>query len=269
MAKSSYLDNLISGATPNKYKVRYLTELWNDNSVNTYDTYRYSITNNFSNTRAVAVAGSDYLNNLNTNQTVLDMNDPYLATVTLNSEFLPTYRRPDVSVENLSIKAPPEYLPAKISAIKNGITTAVIPILFPKAFGRSRSASFAKENPVGSTVPIMAYSYTDAEEIPLEFDALVDYLPSGYESLSAYVDAVFSILKPTYGTGNNSNVVYEPTVKVEFADIVFMGVCTSVQVSYDNLYHPKYELDAAGNLKNIKPSFAHASISCQFTKLGS
>lgn len=251
MAKSSYLDNLINGSTPSQYKIRYLSELWNSGVLNNYDTYRYSITNNFSNEIAVAIAGSDYLNNLNTNQTVLNMQNPYLAGITLNSEFLPINRMSEAiaSKTAMTIKAPADYLPATITAIKNGVASKTIPILFPISFARSRSASFAKENPVGSTVPIMAYSYTDAEEIPLEFDALADYLPDGFSSLKEYVDAVFDILQPR----KSNNVVYEPTVAVEFADVVFKGICTNVNVNYDNLYNYK--------------SFAHAKISCQFTRL--
>ena len=260
MAKSSYIDNLINGATPDQYKSRYLTELWNNGSVNNYDTYKYSITNNFSNEIAIAVAGSEYLNNLNNNQTVLDMQNPYLSSVTLNPQYLPTINTnmrntyADSKTGELipyvsSITAPPDYLTARITPVKNGKGGTPIPILFPLSFSRSISASFAKENPVGSTTPIMAYSFTDAEEIPLEFDALADYLPTGYTSLKQYVDAVFNLLKP----GVANNVIYEPTVIVEFADMSFKGVCTSVSVSYDNLYNYK--------------SFAHAKINCSFTKL--
>lgn len=262
MAKSSYIDNLINGASPSAYRDRYLTELWRTNSVNSYDTYRYSITNNFSNEIAIAVAGSDYLNNLRTNQTVLDMQDPYLSSITLNTQYLPiernnmknTYIDPDTGKEvpyDISITAPPDYLPATITPVKNGIKGTPIPILFPLSFSRSISASFAKENPVGSTTPIMAYSYTDAEEIPIEFDALADYLPRGFTTLKQYVDAVIDLLMPE----KSNSVIYEPTVIVEFADMSFKGVCTSVNVSYDNVYNYK--------------SFVHARLSCQFTKLSS
>ena len=267
MAKSSYIDNIINTQAGTNY--RYLSELWNSNSLNTYDTYQYSITNNFSNTIDVAIASSDYLNNLDTNQTVLNMSNNYLSSVTLNPNYLPVknpnnplgmqYSKFDFVDGKRDEKGniipgtimPADYLPAYISSIK-GSTSYVIPVLFPKSFSRSISASFAKENPVGSTTPIVAYSYTDAEEIPFEFDALADYLPTGFSTLKQYVDAIINILKPSI-SGSEQNIINEPTVIVEFADMRFEGICTSVNVSYDNVYNYK--------------SFVHASISCQFIRL--
>ena len=260
MAKSSYLENLINNKLPkNVYESRYLSELWDSITDAPYTTYRNSLVNSFSEEVAVAVAGSDYLNNLRTNQTVLDMRDPVLQSVTLNPQYLPITEKTFIdknfnSKISQAIKAPPGYLPARITSIKGGTYGKMIPILFPKSFSRSISASFAKENPVGSVTPIMAYSYTDAEEIPIEFDAIVDYLPDGYTTLSSYVDEVINILKPRI----NGSVVYEPTVLVEFADIRFKGICTSINISYDNLYTGASEKSS---------SFVHAVISCQFTKL--
>ena len=97
----------------------------------------------------------------------------------------------------------------------------------------------------------MAFSYTDAEEIPFEFDALADYLPYGYNTLKEYVDDILNILQPR----RSNSVIYEPTVIVEFADIRFKGICQSINISYDNVYNYK--------------SFVHATISCSFTKLSS
>lgn len=252
MAKSSYLDRLITGKLPNNvYESRYLSELWNNDVLTPYNSYRYSITNNFTNEVAIAVAGSDYLNNINNNQTVLNMSDPYLSAITLNNEFLPVNRITSTAGNStLNIKAPADYLPARITAIKGGVASRSIPILFPLSFSRSLSASYAKENPVGSTKPIMAYSYTDGEEIPIEFDALADYLPEGYTSLKDYIEEVLNILRPR----TSENVIHEPTVIVEFADMTFRGVCTNINITYDNVYNYR--------------SFVHAKISCQFTRLG-
>lgn len=253
MAKSSYLDNLINNKL-SMTKPRYLSELWDTYSDNTYDTYRFSALNNFTNEVLIEITGSDYLNNLNTNQSVLNMNNPMLSKITLNSAFLPAVRRNNISGATqkktaTSIKLPPEYLPARITSVKGSITRT-IPILFPASFSRSMSAHFAKENPVGSVIPIVAYSYTDAEEIPFEFDALSDYLPSDFHSLNEYVEAILDILRPSH---NADGVIFEPTVIVEFADMYFKGICNSVSINYDNVYDYK--------------SFVHARISCQFTKL--
>ena len=262
MAKSSYLDNLINNKLPkNTYENRYLTELWNIIDNTPYNSYKNSLVNSFSDEVVVAVTGSDYLNNLNTNQTVLDMSNPWLSTVTLDSNYLPIVRtRRRISNKTMSditnpIKTPPGYLPAFITAYKGGKERQTIPILFPAGFSRSISANYAKENPVGSSKPIVAYSYTDAEEIPFEFDALADYLPEQYATLKDYVEDILNILKPEYGSNKDKlGTVYEPTVVVQFADMKFTGICNSINVTYDNIYNYK--------------SFVHARISCSFTRLG-
>lgn len=254
MAKSSYLDNLINNKLPKKiYENRYLTELWNTDTVSAYVSYKNSLVNNFSDEVIISVTGSDYLNNLNNNQTVLDMSNPWLSTVTLDSRYLPIKNAVSDKIQRLastSMRVPANYLPASITSVKGG-TTKTIQILFPASFSRSISSSFAKENPVGSTKPIVAFSYTDAEEIPFEFDALADYLPEPYTSLKTYVDDILDILKPKM---TSDYVIYEPTVIVEFADMRFSGICNSINVTYDNVYNYK--------------SFVHAKISCSFTRLG-
>lgn len=253
MAKSLYLDNLINDRLPVN-NGRYLSSLWEGYGDNTYATYRFSAINNFTNEELIAITSSDYINNLQGNQTVLDKQNPLVDSVTLNPKYLPIHRNwytPNKSVRDSNIiNHPAEYLPARITSMK-GSQVYSIPILFPSSFSRSITANFAKENPVGSDTPIMAYSYTDGEDIPFEFDALADYLPEEYVGvgLKGYVDAIINILKP----GKSGSVIFEPTVIVEFADITFKGVCTSVSVSYDNVYNYK--------------SFVHAKISCQFTKL--
>lgn len=254
MAKSAYLDNLINDRLPVTYNNRYLSTIWDTYGTNSYASYLNNTLDNFTNEKIIALASDEYLTNLATNQTVLNMDGPYISTITLNKAYLPIKKQHEVdrgklNSVNESIVAPPDYLPARITAVKGGIYSTPIPILFPSSFSRSISASFAKENPVGSDKPIMAYSYTDGEDIPLEFDALADYLPSPYTSLKQYVEAILDILRPR----KSNNVVFEPTVIVEFADMSFKGVCTSINVSYDNLYNYK--------------SFVHARISCQFTKL--
>lgn len=258
MAKSSYLDNLINNKLPVNNN-RYLSNLWADYGNNSYYTYFNSMINNFTNEQIVALTSDDYLNNLNTNQSVLDMSYYFIEKVTLDPRYLPvrtTSNIPGIIGNDLigrgynTILAPKDYLPATITSINPVGANLTIPILFPASFSRSISANFAKENPVGSDRPIMAYSYTDAEEIPFEFDALADYLPEGFSSLKSYVDAIISILKPR----KSNNVIYEPTVRVTFADMSFEGVCTSVGISYDNVYGNK--------------SFVHAKINCQFTRLG-
>ena len=260
MAKSLYLDNLINDRLPVNNS-RYLSSLWESYGDNTYASYIFSAINNFTNEELIAITSSDYINNLQGNQTVLDKQNALVDTITLNSKYLPIVnnkpfanhlygKQGDSLTANNIVNHPADYLPARITSVK-GSQVYSIPILFPSSFSRSISASFAKENPVGSDTPIMAYAYTDGEEIPFEFDALADYLPEEYVGvgLKGYVDAIMEILKPK----KSGSVVFEPTVIVEFADITFKGVCTSVSVSYDNVYNYK--------------SFVHAKISCQFTKL--
>ena len=193
MAKSSYLDNLINNKLPkNVYEDRYMSELWNIVSALPYSSYRNSLVNNLSDDKIIAITGSDYLNNLNTNQTVLDMQSSFLSKITLDDRYLPVKKIEEGTrtigdrmqgLLSTNMRVPANYLPASITAYKGGAAARTIQVLFPASFSRSISSSFAKENPVGSTKPIMAFSYTDAEEIPFEFDALADYLPEPYTTL--------------------------------------------------------------------------------------
>lgn len=257
MAKSSYIANLINNKLPSDtYKNRYLTELWDINSVNTYSSYKNSILNNFTNEVSTIITESDYLNSqISINQTVSDLiKSPNAAMVTLDTKYLPVSKLQETMKYSLAgkdfkFKCPANYLPATITSIKGGKVGRTIPILFPSSFSRTITASFAKENPVGSDMPIVAFSHTDAEQIPLEFDALADYLPDDFTTLSEYIEEIISILKPNI----SNNIVQEPRVVVEFADIKFTGICDSINISYDNVYNYK--------------SFVHAKIQCNFTRL--
>jgi len=262
MAKSTYLDNLINGKLPDTIHSTYLNRLWRNLTDGTISPVTSSIFTSLTNDIDYILIGSDYLNSLSSNiknNLVTDMSSTYMGNITLDKRYLPIEARqtvgqnkdsnaPGNSRYNLSINTPPEYLPAIITRTTNG-ENKNIPILFPKSFSRSIQANFAKESPVGSTSPITAYSYTGAESIPIEFDALSDYLPAGYNTLNEYVEDIISLLKPKV----TNSTIFEPTVTVTFADISFSGICESVSISYDNLYDYK--------------SFTHAIISCQFTKL--
>lgn len=261
MAKSSYLDNLLKGNIPNTPRSIYINNLWRETNGNKVSPPTSSIFTNLSNDIDIILMNSSYLYDLtNTyrNNLVVNMNSTaYSSNITLNNNFLPIAAKnkmsnaPGSDKYDLTITAPPDYLPAMITRTTNGMEQIQIPVLFPKSFSRSIQASFAKESPVGSDVPIVAYSYTNAESIPLEFDVISDYLPTKYKNLglNAYIEDIISILKPK----KTNSTIYEPTVMVSFADISFRGICESISINYDNLYDYK--------------SFTHAIINCQFTKL--
>ena len=256
MAKSTYLDNLINGKLPILPNSSYLNRLWRDTTNITVIPATSSIFESLTNSTDILLVGDKFLTDLTENvrnNLVTDMSSNIFSLVTFDKRYLPISQKSSQFdsnryKDNLIINVPANYLPATITRTTNGLYKE-IPILFPKSFSRSIQASFAKESPVGSTVPITAYSYTGAESIPLEFDALSDYLPQGYNTLNEYVEDIISLLKPN----KNGSIIYEPTVTVSFADISFRGICESVSVTYDNVYDYK--------------SFAHAVISCQFTKL--
>lgn len=260
MSKSSYLDNLIKGNLPINPRSTYINNIWRETTGTKVSPPTSSIFTNLGNEVTIALMNSNYLYDLTNaykNNLVVNMNSTaYSMSITLDKRYLPVTAEnknknaPGNSKYGLSIVAPPEYLPATITRTTAG-ERHEIPILFPKSFSRSIQASFAKENPVGSTLPITAYSYTNAESIPLEFDVLADYLPTQYKDkgLNAYIEDIISILKPK----KSNSTIYEPTVTVSFADISFQGICESVSVNYTNLYDYK--------------SFTHAVIDCQFTKL--
>ena len=264
MSKSSYLDNLIKGALPIIPRSAYLNKLWSDTTNVKITPMTSSIFDNLSNTTEYKITNSSYLNDKNNFKAeakfgLNSMSKNIISKITLNDEYLPktsknkTTNSPGSSRYKMSITAPPDYMPASITRIR-GSESKTIQILFPKSFSRSIQAAFAKENPVGSDTPIVAYSYTNAEQMPLEFDALADYLPEGYNSLNEYVEDIIEILKPK----KESKIIYEPTVTVQIADITFSGICESVSINYDTLFN---------GTNNSSSSFVHAVISCNFTKL--
>lgn len=259
MAKSSYLDNLINGTLPIIPRSTYINKLWRETTNSTVTHPASSIFTNLTNSSIYTLMGSNYLNDLSNmvrNQVTSGLPKNYTSVITLDNRYLPISRELKKDFDNFGdgsyrdkIIAPPGYLPASITRTTVGMKQKEIPILFPKSFSRSIQASYAKENPVGSTRPIVAYSFTNAEQIPLEFDALADYLPNGYTTLNEYVEDIISILKP----GSSNSAITEPTVTVTLADISFQGICESISINYDNVYGDK--------------TFTHAVISCNFTKL--
>lgn len=193
---------------------------------------------------------STYLDNmqLNVNKTLCD---PYLlemGKVTLNKNNLPTSKI-QVTQGNTVINCPPSYLPASIR-IYHGLSSngsIEIPILFPESYSESLQANFIKESPVGSKLPIVAFSNTNPTSIPFSFICLSDYLPKGYSTLKSYIDAIKTMVYPKY----NSTMVDSPWVIVTFADQSFTGICESINIEYDTSIFGNHEL-------------VKATVSCQF-----
>ena len=180
------------------------------------------------------------------------MMDPFLSNngkVTVNQSFLHkgTFETKD-NYSAPSINCPPNYLSAKIKILKGGDEYKTIPVIFPGSFSNSISASYAKESPVGSKLPIVAFEHTDAETFPFSFVALADYLPSGYGSLKSYLDDLKEMVKPNY----SGSTVKSPSVVLYFADYAVTCVCTSISISYDEIYNNN--------------SLVKATVSCEFTK---
>ena len=181
--------------------------------------------------------------------------DPFLtdiSKVTLNKNQLPlasdTQTNRLAQSGTFSGKVPPGYISAKIELYYSGVLSKTIPILFPESASESLGANYLKENPIGSSNPIMAFGHSNNSTVSIAFVALSDYLPQGYTTFESYIDAIRSLTKPKY----SEDYVKGPEVKVYLASIYFEGVCDSISIDYQNIY---------GN-----QTFTVANISCQFTK---
>ena len=195
---------------------------------------------------------NEHVNFSYTNSTLVDPFLSDVSIVTLNKNYLPIASRNSISLKNRSestiIKVPANYITAKIDVYYAGSLYKSIPLLFPESASESLSANFVKENPVGSSVPIVAFANSGNSQISINFVALADYLPIGYESFEDYLNAIRSMTKPQL----SGNYVKGPEVFVSLANISFYGVCDSVSIEYKNMY------------KNN--SYSMANISCQFTR---
>lgn len=184
----------------------------------------------------------------NINQTVIDPFLTDLGKVTLNKDYYPN-KYISTRVWNLDNSRIEEqgYLPCSIKVYYGGTEAYTIPILFQQSFSESNSASYAKESPVGSTYPIIAFSNSEPSAVNFSFVALSDYLPSGYTSLKEYIDDIKKMTKPKY----SGNIVLSPSVKITFSNLTYTGVCDSVNVDYHNVFNNK--------------SLVKADITCAFT----
>lgn len=183
------------------------------------------------------------------NQTIVDDYLINLGTVTLDQAYLPikTINQESLLNQHVIIANYPDYLPASITVYHDNVKSGFFPLLFPQSFQESLSASFIKESPVGSAYPIVAYSHTGETTIPIQFTALAEYLPGGFNTLRSYIEGLKDMVRPKY----SGDIVKSPTVLVQFADVVFEGVCNSMNVAYSQVYGNK--------------SFIKADIDCSFT----
>lgn len=189
----------------------------------------------------------------NTVQTVTDPYLTYGGKVTVDKNFLPIEKMNADYLNLSSITAPPNYLTAEIILYRSGDEVRKIPILFDATISNSISANYTKEHPIGSSNPIVAFNYTGEETFPFSFVALADYLPTGFNTLRSYIDAIKEMVKPSY----SDSIVKSPYVLLNFADISVKCICESISINYDNIY----------NSDNKNGSFAKANIQCQFTKI--
>lgn len=206
--------------------------------------------------------------NISWDNTAQTVTDPYLTDggkVTLNKKFLPISKidlKLNERFNKAPLTAPTGYLIAILSLFRGSNMIREIPVMFNISFSETISASYAKEHPVGSTEPIVAFNYTGEETFPFSFTALADYIPKGFSSLRDYVEAIKSIVKPTY----SDSIVLPPYLVLSFADISVKCICESIDISYDPIYYYNYNGNNAGAFDN-KGTFAKADIRCQFTKI--
>lgn len=193
---------------------------------------------------------------VNTNSVVMDPLYSVNGMNTVNKNYLPKdiFNITPTNYSSISsITTPPNYLPATLKIFKGGNEFKTIPILFAGSFSNTISATYTRETPVGSTQPIIAFEHTDAESFPFSFVALSDYLPGAYKGsgLNAYLEDIKEMVKPNY----SGQTVYSPTVLLSFAGYSVLCVCTSINISFDEIYNNN--------------SFVKANITCEFTRIES
>ena len=186
---------------------------------------------------------------MNTNQTVID---PFITKdykLNVDDTYPPikkikVYKKDEVFLENV----PPNYLSCLIELYYGDEKDRDIYILFPNTFAESLSASFVKESPIGSDKPIIAFSNTNPQQVPISFTALADYLPTGFTSFKQYISAIKKMVQPIY----KGDTVISPWVRIKFSNMEYEAVCDSIDISYANLFGDN--------------SLVSATITCQFTK---
>lgn len=190
--------------------------------------------------------------NQNTNQTVIDpfMTDNFRRSV--NDYYNPIKQIKNLMIdEKFIINKPLDFLPCVIELFygdRREKPDDIIQILFPESFSESLSATFVKESPVGSDRPIVAFSHTNPQQVPITFVALSDYLPAGFTSLKQYITKIKQMVKPRY---KGDSTVVSPWVKITFSNMVYEAVCDSIDIAYTNVYGNK--------------TLVHATINCNFT----
>lgn len=195
----------------------------------------------------------------NPNQTVYDPFSTDRSGVNLGDFYTPIRRISSrVPSYNNNLAAPDGYNICIITLYytKDPSSNRIeIPVLFPESFSESLSASYAKESPVGSSVPIVAFSHTNPQQLPLTFIASKDYLPSSYKDFNSYINDIKLMVKPKKSTNSsNKSVVVAPTITLRFLNLFYNVVCDSIDIAYSPIYE--------------KDSFVHATITCQFTVVG-
>lgn len=258
-SKSRFLEELISEKlTPS---TNIIDSIWNVPSPE-INTVSSSILESLTSDTTVLTNGDAWINSLQVHNynsipnTVSDTSLVGLSQVTKNLQALPITKRVSdtANIKYNRSTLPEKFMVCELAVSKGSSYIRTIEILFPKAFSRSITSTFSKQNPIGSSKAIMSYAFTDSETIPFSFDCLSEYLPEGYTSLTTYIDDIMDILKPS----TTNNVVKQPRVKLTIADLQLDCVCTSVSVDYDMLFNGS---------TNENSSFAHAVVTLQLTRI--
>ena len=117
----------------------------------------------------------------------------------------------------------------------NGNTLKIPIVLSPNNVSESISASYDQQTAAGRSAPIISYSNTGARNLNFSMRVSIDMLPKGYgKDIDKYIDSLKSMLYPDYT--RPGGIIRPPHCKVVIGSIVLDGVCTSFNVSYQNVY---------------------------------
>lgn len=125
---------------------------------------------------------------------------------------------------------PPGYVNALIKNVRLGVS---IPLtLAPKTISESISANFTQQAIVGKSQPVIAYTDTGARQLSISLEVSDEILPYGFNDITSYVRALKQLVYPSY----SGDRVLAPECEVYIANVSMIGVCQSINVSWDGRY---------------------------------
>lgn len=126
---------------------------------------------------------------------------------------------------------PHDYMYAFINNILTGETIQLS--LSPESASESISSNVNQEDIVARSAPIITYTSTGARQVTISFNQTEDTLPSGFNTIDSYVNAIKALAYPTY----NNGLVSSPSCQLVIGtSLNVIGICQNVGVNWKPPY---------------------------------